>query len=55
MPWYELPAFYSAQRDELLRDNGGYVFPGYLRLAMTHAFRAKDSPMQLRGPVEKGK
>jgi fatty acid desaturase len=45
VPWYELPARYAARRVELLRDNGGYVFRGYLPIVARYALRTKDSPV----------
>jgi fatty acid desaturase len=29
MAWYQLPAYYKAQRDILIRQNGGYMMRGY--------------------------
>ncbi|HEX3982249.1 MAG TPA: fatty acid desaturase [Acidisoma sp.] len=29
MPWYRIPAFYRAHRDEIVRANGGLVYDGY--------------------------
>jgi fatty acid desaturase len=45
LPWYELPARYAARKQEVLASNGGYVFPGYLRLVARYGLRPKDSPI----------
>ena len=38
MPWYDIPSFYRANRDELLRRNGGFVYSGYGQLARRYFF-----------------
>lgn len=40
--WYDLPAQFRARREEWLRMNGGYAYPGYLALLRDHAFRTKE-------------
>jgi len=37
-PWYRLGADYRAEKDRLLRENGGYRFDGYLALFRRHLF-----------------
>ncbi len=44
MPWYRLPAFYRAHRDQVLADNGGYRFSGYGAIALRYALRPHDHP-----------
>jgi len=43
--WYELPARYRARRAEILAENGGFKFRGYLALLARFAVRAKDGPV----------
>jgi len=40
--WYDLPALFRARREEWLKMNAGYAYPGYLALLRDHAFRAKE-------------
>lgn len=40
--WYDLPKLFRARREEWLRMNEGYAYPGYLALLRDHAFRAKE-------------
>jgi fatty acid desaturase len=40
--WYELPAFYEAQRQHLLLRNGNYLKLGYGQIFRTYFFRAKE-------------
>jgi fatty acid desaturase len=45
MAWYDIPRFYRANRDQLLRDNGHFVYPGYWELAKRHLFVPVFSPV----------
>ena len=45
MPWYDLPRVYRAQRQRLLAGNGGFLFPGYGKIAQRFLLREKDSPL----------
>jgi fatty acid desaturase len=40
--WYDLPGHFRARREEWVRMNGGYVYPGYLALLRDFAFRPKE-------------
>jgi fatty acid desaturase len=40
--WYDLPRQFRARREEWLKMNGGYAYPGYLALLKDFAFRAKE-------------
>jgi fatty acid desaturase len=40
--WYRLPALFRERREEWLRLNGDYVYPGYFALLKDFAFRAKE-------------
>jgi fatty acid desaturase len=48
-PWYELPARYAARKSHVLAANGGFVVPGYLRLAARYGLRAKDAAVHPDG------
>ncbi|MBS3649574.1 fatty acid desaturase [Pseudaminobacter sp. 19-2017] len=41
-PWYELPALFRERREEWVAMNRGYVFPNYLALLKSFAFKAKE-------------
>ena len=43
LAWYRLPAFYAAERERLLRKNGGLVYDGYGEIARRFLFRAHDA------------
>lgn len=45
LAWYRLPAVYRAERDSLLRGNGGYVYPGYGAIVRQYLWRAKEHPL----------
>jgi len=45
MPWYEMPAYYRANRDELIAHNGGYVFSGYGEVVRRFLFRPTFTPV----------
>ena len=40
--WYRLPKLFHDRRDEWLAMNKGYVFPNYLALMRSYAFKAKE-------------
>lgn len=42
LPWYQLRPTYQRERDEILRENGGYVFKNYGELFWRYAFKAKE-------------
>lgn len=44
LAWYELPAAYWANRDAILRDNGGFRYAGYRELLRRFAFRGAGTP-----------
>lgn len=39
MPWYELPAWYRANRARLISENGGLLYNGYLDVARRFLFK----------------
>jgi fatty acid desaturase len=45
LPWYEIPAFYRANRAQLLARNGEFVYPGYAYLARRYWFSPVFSPV----------
>lgn len=52
-PWYRLPKLFAERRDEWVALNKGYVFPGYVAMARTWLFKAKEPvahPALRRGP-----
>jgi fatty acid desaturase len=42
MAWYRLPAFYRANRDQLLRQNRGYLMRGYREIFWRYFFVPKE-------------
>ncbi len=42
MAWYELPAYYRAEREELLRKNHGYLMHGYREIFRRYFFTPKE-------------
>jgi fatty acid desaturase len=42
MPWYKLPAYYKANRSELLTKNNGYTMRGYGEIFRRFFFTAKE-------------
>jgi len=40
--WYRLPARYRVRRDELLRNNGGYLYRGYGEIVASYLLRPKE-------------
>ncbi len=45
MPWYDIPEFYRLNREELLKNNGHFVFTGYGQLARRYLFLPVFSPV----------
>jgi fatty acid desaturase len=45
MAWYDIPAYYRANRAELLKINGHFVYRGYAQLAKRHLFVPVFSPV----------
>jgi len=43
LPWYRIPAWYRANRDRLIRENGGLVYDGYLDVARRYFLTGHDS------------
>ena len=41
-PWYQLPALWRAQREDVLTANGGYCYSGYGEIIRRHAFVGKE-------------
>jgi fatty acid desaturase len=54
MPWYEIPAWYRANRDRLLSENGGLVYNGYFEVARRFFWRPHDRPVHPFGRVPDG-
>jgi fatty acid desaturase len=44
LAWYKLPARYRERRAELLKNNGGYRYGGYLEIAARYLVRPKEHP-----------
>lgn len=44
MPWYEIPNWYRANRERLIRENGGLLYNGYLDVAWRFLLRPHDKP-----------
>jgi fatty acid desaturase len=42
LPWYELPAYYRANRERLLAKNAHYLMPGYSAIFKEFLLRAKE-------------
>lgn len=55
--WYRLPTLFRERREEWLRMNNGYAFPGYFALLKAYAFRAKEPVVHpvLRRAPERGR
>jgi fatty acid desaturase len=45
LPWHALPAYWRAHRRELLRENGGLLYGGYLEIARRFWRRPIDEPV----------
>ncbi len=44
LAWYKLPARYRERRAELLANNGGYRYGGYLEIGARYLFKPKEHP-----------
>jgi fatty acid desaturase len=44
LPWHALPTYYRANRDRLLRENGGLLYRGYREIARHFLLRPVDTP-----------
>ncbi|MFT4151746.1 MAG: fatty acid desaturase [Paracoccaceae bacterium] len=53
VPWYRLPAVYTARRDHFQRRNEGYVYRSYAEIFRKHFLRAKDPVPHPVWPVRK--
>lgn len=42
LPWYELPAYYRAERDALIKKNNGYLMRGYSEVFRRYLFTPKE-------------
>jgi fatty acid desaturase len=42
IPWYQLPAFYVAERAQFQRRNDGYVYRSYAQIFRSYLLRTKD-------------
>lgn len=42
IPWYELPAYYRANKERLIKENCGYLMRGYGELARRWALKPKE-------------
>jgi fatty acid desaturase len=42
LAWYQLPAYYRAEREELLRKNHGYLMHGYREIFRRYFFKPKE-------------
>jgi len=49
MPWYEIPAWYRANRERLIQENGGLVYSGYLDIARRFFVTPHDTPVHPLG------
>ena len=49
LAWYELPRWYRANRERLIRANGGLVYDGYGEVARRFLLRAHDTPVHPGG------
>jgi fatty acid desaturase len=45
LPWYELPGWYRANRERLIRANGGLVYDGYGEVARRFLLAPHDAPV----------
>jgi fatty acid desaturase len=45
LPWHALPAYYRAQRDQLLDENGGLLYRGYREILRLFLLRPVDRPV----------
>jgi fatty acid desaturase len=43
LPWYKLPAWYRANRDRLVQQNGGLIYRSYFDIARRYLVKAHDT------------
>ncbi|MCW6508376.1 fatty acid desaturase [Lichenifustis flavocetrariae] len=55
VPWYELPAWYRANRQRLVIDNGGLVYNGYADVARRFLFRPHDATIHPFTPASEAR
>jgi fatty acid desaturase len=51
MPWYEIPAWYRANRDRLVQTNGGLVYDSYFDIARRYFLTEHDTQLHPSGRV----
>ncbi len=44
LPWFEIPAWYRANRERIIASNGGLVYDGYADVARRFLLKPHDSP-----------
>ena len=44
LPWHALPAYYRAERRELLEENGGLIYRGYREILRRFLLQPVDAP-----------
>ena len=49
IPWYRYPAFYRANRERLVQENGGLVYDSYLDVARRFLLSSHDKPKHPAG------
>jgi fatty acid desaturase len=49
--WYRLPSLYRAEREKLIRDNGGLVYQGYGDVFRRYFLKPHDTPVHPLGRV----
>jgi fatty acid desaturase len=42
LAWYHLPAYYRAEREQILKNNNGYLMKGYSEIVRRYLFRPKE-------------
>jgi fatty acid desaturase len=54
MPWYEIPAWYRANRDRIVAENGGLVYNSYFEIARRYFLTEHDTQIHPygRAPAE---
>ena len=48
MPWFMVKRFYLANKDSVLKKNGGFYYRGYLQIIGRFLVKQKDSPVYER-------
>lgn len=52
-PWYRLGTIYNANRESILKENGGFLVDGYSHWLIGHLFKPVDSPIHPFAVAEK--